>query len=89
MADYLFVFVLMTLMSLLRLLHQNVDLLQHHCDQRSQMAMQTCFSVWCLCHCRLVCCTGLHLCSSVLLWCVITPPITSLACTLQRSQLFV
>lgn len=46
--------VLMTLMSLLKLLHQTVHMLQHNCDWQSHMVMLYQFCV-CLHHCRLAC----------------------------------
>lgn len=76
MADDQTVFVLMTLTSLLRLLHQNVDLLKHNCDQQSHVAVRALLSV-CLCHCHLVCSgTGFS-----------APLTTGLACTLHYSVL--
>lgn len=76
MADDQAVFVLMTLTSLLRLLHQNVDLLKHNCDQQSHVAVRALLSV-CFCHCHLVCSgTGFS-----------APLTPGLACTLQCSHL--
>lgn len=62
MADYRAVFALRMLISLLRVLHENADVLEHDGDQ-GRMDILVCFSA-CLRHGRLVC---LHsgLCSSV------------------------
>lgn len=53
MTDYCTKFVPMTLVGLIRLLHQNVDLLQHCCHKQRYIFMRVCFSV-CLRHGHLV-----------------------------------
>lgn len=69
MVDYWIVFVLiMTLMRLLRLLHQHADVLQHHCGQRRRVVIvcrrTSCAAVRGVCLCSPIVCnynyTGSH-----------------------------
>lgn len=103
MTDYgaLFVpFVFVTiLMSLWRFLHQNIDLFQHCCGQWCCKVVHACSSA---CHFVLFVCLYswlcsrtsytpvrcVCLCSSVLLWYVITPLTIGLAYILKRSHLW-
>lgn len=103
MTYYRALFVLVTiLMSLWRFLHQNIDLFQHCSGHWCCKVVRACFSE-CLCCfvCLFVClyswlCSrtsyapvhGVCLCSSVLLWYVITPLTIGLAYILKRSHLW-
>lgn len=86
---------------LFRLLHQNIDVSQRCCDQKSCMILRAGISAY-FCHGRLVCfdsqlwsrmsytqVCGVCVLDTLLLWCVITLPTSGLACMLQCSRLLV
>lgn len=87
------VFVLMSL-SLVSILHENVDLRSAKtCGYACLVlvrAFATVLSLFVLCsRTSYAQACGVCSCSGPLLWFVITPPTTALACILQRSWLFV